>query len=97
MLWTSETVGFESSAMQREVLLPTDGWPFSVDAFEQAIATFPDEETTLSHVDDPRDTAVDDIIRGATADPAPHGSSSTVSQRRSQGGRLRRSPSFDDG
>jgi len=46
--------------MPRDVLLPTDGSPLSGDALELALATFPDENITLIHVDDPRNTAGDD-------------------------------------
>ena len=46
--------------MPRDVLLPTDGSPLSGDALELALATFPEENITLIHVDDPRNTAGDD-------------------------------------
>jgi nucleotide-binding universal stress UspA family protein len=46
--------------MPRKVLTPTDGSPLSKDAFEHAIATFPDGNITLIHITDPRYTAPDD-------------------------------------
>jgi nucleotide-binding universal stress UspA family protein len=46
--------------MQRKVLVPTDGSPFSHTALEYAIETFPDGAITLVHVVDPRYTAPDE-------------------------------------
>jgi len=46
--------------MPRDVLLPTDGSPLSRDAFEHAIATFPDGNITLLYVIDSRYTPADD-------------------------------------
>ena len=49
--------------MPRDVLIPTDGSPLSVDALEAAIATFPDGNVTLLYVIDPRYTTGDDERR----------------------------------
>jgi len=50
--------------MSRDVLIPTDRSPLSEDALEHAIATFPDGDITLIHVDDPRYTTLgDDELR----------------------------------
>ena len=53
----------EPSLMPRDVLIPTDGSPLSVDALEAAIATFPDGNVTLLYVIDPRYTTGDDERR----------------------------------
>jgi len=46
--------------MPRNVLVPTDGSPLSIDALEHALNTFPDGNITLLHVIDPRYTMPDD-------------------------------------